>query len=41
MNGGELYALKELLGHGQISTTLIYAHLSGSHLEGEANKVRF
>lgn len=41
MNGGDLYALKELLGHSQINTTLIYSHLTKSHLEGEANKVRF
>lgn len=41
MNGGDLYALKELLGHSQIQTTLIYSHLTKSHLEGEANKVRF
>lgn len=41
MNGGDLYALKELLGHSQINTTLIYSHLTKNHLEGEANKVRF
>ena len=41
MNGGDLYALKELLGHSQINTTLIYAHLSSNHLAQEADKVRF
>lgn len=39
--GGDLYTLKELLGYSQINTTLIYSHLTKSHLEGEANKVRF
>lgn len=41
MNGGDLYALKELLGHSQINTTLIYSHLTKSHLEGECNRVTF
>ena len=29
------------LGHSQINTTLIYSHLSESHLAKEANKVMF
>jgi site-specific recombinase XerD len=32
MRGGGLQALKELLGHADIKTTLIYSHLSPAHL---------
>lgn len=32
MNGGNLYELKEVLGHTSINTTERYAHLSNSHL---------
>lgn len=32
MNGGNLYELKEILGHSSIKTTERYAHLSNSHL---------
>ncbi len=35
MRGGGLQALKELLGHADIKTTLIYAHLSPAHLRSE------
>ena len=35
MRGGSLRALKELLGHADIKTTLIYAHLSPAHLGNE------
>jgi site-specific recombinase XerD len=38
MRGGQLQALKELLGHRGIKTTLIYAHLSPSHLRAEVAK---
>ncbi len=31
MNGVDLVSIKELLGHTQISTTMIYAHLSTSY----------
>ena len=41
MSGGDLFALKELLGHSQIGTTQVYAHLTEGHLSEEANKVRF
>jgi integrase len=32
MNGGNLYELKEVLGHSSINTTERYAHLSNTHL---------
>lgn len=38
MRGGSLQALKELLGHQDIKTTLIYAHLSPAHLRAEVAK---
>ena len=38
MRGGSLKALKELLGHQDIKTTLIYAHLSPAHLRAEVAK---
>lgn len=34
MNGGNLYELKEVLGHATVKTTEQYAHLSNSHLAG-------
>ena len=40
-NGGDIYGLKELLGHRQIQTTMIYAHLSQGHLVKEADRVTF
>ncbi|HEY3175776.1 MAG TPA: site-specific integrase [Candidatus Polarisedimenticolia bacterium] len=33
MRGGDLFRLKELLGHGDIKTTMIYAHLSPEHMK--------
>ncbi len=27
MRGGDIYRLKEVLGHGDLQTTMIYAHL--------------
>lgn len=38
MRGGSLQALKEVLGHRDIKTTLIYAHLSPAHLRAEIPK---
>ncbi len=39
MNGGELTALKEILGHRDISTTMIYAHLAQDFKRREINKL--
>lgn len=41
MNGGDVFTLKELLGHSDISTTMIYAHLSPKHLEKASEIVNF
>ena len=38
MRRGSLQALKELLGHQEIKTTLIYAHLSPAHVRAEVAK---
>ena len=38
MRGGSLQALKEILGHKDIKTTLIYAHLAPEHLRQEMAK---
>jgi site-specific recombinase XerD len=32
MNGGNLKTLQEILGHKDIKTTMIYAHLTPEHL---------
>lgn len=34
MSGGNLYELKEVLGHSSVKTTERYAHLSNTHLAG-------
>ena len=36
MEGRSLQSIKDLLGHTQISTTMIYAHLTEDHLAKEA-----
>ena len=41
MNGGDIYHLKEILGHSDISTTMRYAHLSKSFLVDKADTVCF
>ena len=41
MRGGNLFDLKELLGHSDIKTTMIYAHLSPNHLKEASRIVNF
>ena len=41
MNGGNLFDLKELLGHSDIKTTMVYAHLSPDHLKEASRIVNF
>ncbi len=41
MNGGDIYHLKEILGHSDIKTTMRYAHLSKSFLVDKADTVCF
>ena len=38
MRGGSLQALKEILGHKDITMTLRYAHLAPDHLRREVAK---
>ncbi|AYF43740.1 putative integrase [Halobacteriovorax sp. BALOs_7] len=41
MNGGNLYTLQKLLGHTDIKTTMIYAHLDKDFMIEAANVVSF
>ena len=41
MKGGSILYLKEILGHSDISTTMMYAHLAPSYLEEEINRLDF
>ena len=41
MNGGNLYTLQKLLGHTDIQTTMIYAHLDADFLRQSINLIRF
>lgn len=41
MNGGNIYTLQKLLGHRDIQTTLIYAHLDKNFLQREIELVSF
>ena len=41
MRGGRVFELKELLGHSDIKTTMVYAHLSPDHLEQASRIVNF
>ena len=40
MAGGDLYTLKELLGHKKIESTQIYAHIADSHKQKAVNLVQ-
>jgi len=37
MNGVDFVSVKELLGHTQVSTTMIYAHLSSGYKANTVN----
>ncbi len=39
MRGGQLQALREILGHRDIKLTLRYAHLAPGHLATEMDKM--
>jgi len=41
MSRGNIYDLKELLGHAQIETTMRSAHLAPEHLLNQASLVSF
>lgn len=41
INGVPLKTIQELLGHSDMETTLIYAHLSPEHKQREVNKLSF
>jgi integrase len=40
-SGGSLLALSQILGHSDVKTTMIYAHLSSDFLAAEIDKVKF
>ena len=41
MSGVDLPTVQRLLGHSDIQTTMIYAHLAPDHLAGAVNKLKF
>ena len=41
MNGVDLPTVKNLMGHSDIQTTMIYAHLAPDHLADAVNKLKF
>lgn len=41
MAGVDLATVKELLGHSDIKTTMIYSHLAPEHLKGATERLRF
>lgn len=38
MNGGNLLVLRQILGHASVNQTMVYAHLSPTHLEDAVSK---
>lgn len=40
MNGVDLATVKTLLGHSNIATTMIYAHLADEHIDNAVQKIR-
>jgi site-specific recombinase XerC len=41
MAGGSLLALSKILGHGNMTMTMIYAHLAPDYLDREMERVKF
>ena len=41
MSGVDLQTVKKLMGHSDIQTTMIYAHLAPDHLSDAVNKLKF
>lgn len=41
MSGGNILTLQKLLGHADLKTTMIYAHLSPDHLAAEVQRMSF
>ena len=41
MNGVDLPTVQKLMGHSDIQTTMIYAHLAPDHLSDAVNKLSF
>lgn len=41
MGGGDIRSLMDLLGHSQITTTMVYSHLTKAHLAKEVDRVEF
>jgi len=41
MSGVDLPTVKKLLGHSDIATTMIYAHLADEHVDKAVDKLSF
>lgn len=41
MNGGDIFVLQKLLGHTDISTTMIYSHLNKEFIQSAAEIIKF
>jgi len=39
--GGSLLALQRILGHSEVRTTMVYAHLSNEFLDGEIERMKY